>query len=121
MISHSSPITQSQKNGSCWKENLEVLWSNPFAQRGPPRTLPRAVSRVFLNVKVFKYLQRGRLHKLPRQSIPVFHHPHREKVFPEGHREPPVSQFVPTASGLDSLNRACICCVSTLTSGILTH
>lgn len=71
----------------------------------------------------FKYFQRGRLHKLPGQSIPGFHpHPNEKKLFPDVQREPPVSQFVPTASaGLGSLSRAWICSVSTLTSGIFIH
>jgi len=40
------------------------------------------------------------IHHLSGQPVPVLSHPHSEKTFPDVHREPPVFQFVPTASGL---------------------
>ena len=50
----------------------------------------------------FEYLQGcgdEYLHNLPGQSVPVLGHPHREKVFPDVQKDPPVFQFVPIASG----------------------
>uniref|UniRef100_A0A8B9F7Y8 Protein kinase domain-containing protein n=1 Tax=Amazona collaria TaxID=241587 RepID=A0A8B9F7Y8_9PSIT len=38
-------------------------------------------------------------HPCPRQHAPVLSHPHSEKVFPDFHRELPVFQLVPIASG----------------------
>ena len=46
----------------------------------------------------FEYLQGWRLHNLSGQPVPVLGHPHSKKVFPDVQREPPVLQFVPTAS-----------------------
>jgi len=48
--------------------------------------------------KPFEYLQGGRTHHLHGQPVPVLSHPHRKKVSPGVHIEPPVFQFVPTAS-----------------------
>jgi len=44
-----------------------------------------------------KYLQRGRLHSLPGQPVPVLSHPQREEVLPHVQMELPVLQFVPIA------------------------
>ena len=44
----------------------------------------------------FEYLQG--LHHLSGQPVPVLSLPHSEKVFSDAQREPPVFQFVPTAS-----------------------
>lgn len=50
----------------------------------------------------FEYLQRWRLRHISGQAVPVLSHPHSEKVFTDVQREPPVSQFVPIASGPDT-------------------
>jgi len=44
-----------------------------------------------------EYLQRGRIHNIPGQPIPVLHHPQREEVLPHVQMEPPVVPFVPVA------------------------
>jgi len=44
-----------------------------------------------------EYLQRGRLHSLPGQPVPVLRHPQREVVLPHVQMELPVLQFVPIA------------------------
>ena len=44
-----------------------------------------------------EYLQRRRLHNLPGQPVPVFHHPQREEILPHVQTELPVPQFVPVA------------------------
>jgi len=44
-----------------------------------------------------EYFQRGRLHNLPGQNVPVLHHPHREVVLPHVQMELPMLQFVPAA------------------------
>jgi len=44
-----------------------------------------------------EYLQRGRLHNLPGQPVPVLCHPQREEVLPHVQMELPVLQFVPIA------------------------
>ena len=40
-----------------------------------------------------EYLQRRRLHNLPRQPVPVLHHPQREEVLPHVQTEIPCSSF----------------------------
>jgi len=47
----------------------------------------------------FQYLQGWRLHNLSGQPVPGLSHPHSEKAFPDVQTEPPVFQFVLTASG----------------------
>ena len=42
-----------------------------------------------------QYLQRGRIHDLPGQPVPVLRHPQREEVPPHVQTELPVPQFVP--------------------------
>jgi len=44
-----------------------------------------------------EYLQRRRLHNLPRQPVPVLRHPQREEVLPHVQMELPMLQFVPVA------------------------
>ena len=44
-----------------------------------------------------EYLQRGRLHHLPEQPVPVLHHPHSEEVLPHVEMELPLLEFVPVA------------------------
>ena len=44
-----------------------------------------------------EYLQRGKLHSLPGQPVPVLCHPQREEVLPHVQLELPVLQFVPIA------------------------
>jgi len=44
-----------------------------------------------------EYLQRGRIHNLSGQPVPVLHHPQSEEVLPHVQTELPVPQFVPTA------------------------
>ena len=44
-----------------------------------------------------EYLQRGRLHNLPGQPVPVLRHPQREEVLPHVQVELPMLQFVPIA------------------------
>jgi len=45
-----------------------------------------------------EYLQRGRLHNLPGQPVPVLRHPQREEVLPHVQTELPMLRFVPIAS-----------------------
>jgi len=70
---------------------LEVIWSKPLLKHGHLELVAQD--------HVLEYLQGWRLHNLPGQPVPWLGHPHREKVFPDVQREPPVFQFVPTASG----------------------
>ena len=42
-----------------------------------------------------EYLQRGRLHNIPGQPVPMLRHPQREEVLPHVQMELPVLQFVP--------------------------
>jgi len=44
-----------------------------------------------------EYLQRGRLHSLPGQPVPVLRHPQREEVLPHVQTEHPMLWFVPVA------------------------
>jgi len=44
-----------------------------------------------------EYLQRGRLHNLPGQTVPVLRHPRSEEVLPHAQVEPAMLQFVPVA------------------------
>ena len=44
-----------------------------------------------------EYLQRGRLHNLPGQPVPVLHHPESEEALPHVQLEPPMLQFVTVA------------------------
>ena len=44
-----------------------------------------------------EYVQRRRIHNLPGQPVPVFHHPQREEVLPHVQTELPVLHFVPIA------------------------
>ena len=39
-----------------------------------------------------------KLHNVPGQPVPVLHHLHSTEVLPVVQMEPPVFQFVPTAS-----------------------
>jgi len=43
-------------------------------------------------------LWREKLHNLSEQPVPVLHHLHSKEMFPNAQMEPPVFQFVPTAS-----------------------
>ena len=87
-------LTESQ-TGWGWKGPLEVIWSN-----APGPAEPLRVGCPELGPDGFWISQRMGIHHLSGQPVPVLSHPHSEKTFPDVHREPPVFQFVPTASGL---------------------
>jgi len=63
------------QNGWGWKGLLEVIWSKPRAQVGPP-VAPDHIQMAF------KYLKDGRLHNHLGQPVQMLGHPHSEKVFP---------------------------------------
>jgi len=44
---------------------------------------------------VVEYLQRGRVHNLPGQPVPVLHHPQSEEVLPHVQTDLPRLRFVP--------------------------
>lgn len=75
-------LIELQKNFSS-KGPLKVILSKPPFEIAPVRwKLFRALSRWFLNT-----WKAWRSNKLPTQPVPLFGHPHGEKVFPNIHSE----------------------------------
>ena len=61
-----------------------------------PTPLPNQTAQDLVQAGL-EYLQRRRLHNLPRQPVPVLRHPQREEVLPHVQMELPMLQFVPIA------------------------
>ena len=80
------------QNGRGWKGPLWVTQSNPLPKQGHPEQA--AQHRIQAGLE---YLQRRRLHNLPRQPVPGLRHPQREEFLPRVQMELPVLQFVPIA------------------------
>ena len=98
----------SQGNGNGGLENEHFTESQNHRTFGVGRDLCGSSSPTFLPqqghlqqaaqdcVRVgLEYLQRRRLHNLPGQPVPVFHHPQSEEVLPHVQTELPMLQFVP--------------------------
>ena len=84
-------IPGSQNVGG-WKGPLWVTQSNPLPKQGHPQQAAQHHGQAGL-----EYLQRRRLHSLPRQPGPGLRHPQREEVLPRVQLELPLLQFVPAA------------------------
>ena len=112
--------TESQNHGVT--EVRRDLWrsSSPNALLKQSQLEPVAQDHI---QTATEYLQRGRLHNLSVQPVPVLSHPHSEKVFPEVQREPAVFLCVPIASGPVTGRhwRVWLHLLCTLPSGVYTH
>lgn len=90
--------SQSQ-DGWSWNGHLEVILPSCPAQAGHLKQVAQNHAH-----KIFKDLQRWRLHNLPMKPTPVLSHPQnkkkkKKKEFPDVQKEPQVSPFRSIASG----------------------
>lgn len=84
--------------------------------------------RESVSQRTFEVLQRGALHSLPGHPGALFSHTHRQEVFSDVHREPPVfpimlivSSLVATEKNLSSLHSLfrCLAKLVTLQPGLV--
>jgi len=84
--------SQNHRMLRCGRDLCGSSSPTPLLKQGHPERAAQDLVQAGL-----EYLQRRRLHKLPRQPVPGLRHPQREEVLPHVQTELPVPHFMPIA------------------------